>query len=85
MLEGEKEPWPLPQAIQKSNLKCVTGLNAMIKIIKHLEKNVRANLHDLEVGKYFFNKTQRARAIIEKTWYKRHHQNLKFKLFERHH
>lgn len=39
----------------------------MIKMIKHLEKNIRANLHDLEVGKYFFNKTQRARAIIEKT------------------
>lgn len=52
------------RAYTELDMKCVTDIYMKAKTVKLLEEKIRENLHDNELGKYFF--TQDSKSINHK-------------------
>lgn len=56
--------------IYKINLKCIVDKNMGTKTIKHLDKNMEENFHDLTVAKDFLNiKPRSLKEIFKRHYY----------------
>lgn len=64
----KKEIGSLPHIIRKFKSKSIIHLNVRAKIIKHLEENIRINLHDLRVSSGFLDMIPNVQMAKENRW-----------------